>query len=114
MAHRVIERVEARYEAREVPFGEVYEWHPTYVVLQCDCGERLILAATSTTTVCSCGAPLAGFVNDIPKREGLLPDSLAHPWFYDAQARAEQHLRDKAAYPEGSPWRYDDVTADNG
>jgi hypothetical protein len=28
MAQKIIERVEARYETREVPFGTVYEWHP--------------------------------------------------------------------------------------
>ena len=43
-----------------------------------------------------------------------LPERLTHPWFYDAQSRAQQRLRDEAAYPEGSPWRYDDVTSDNG
>ena len=41
MAQKIIERVEARYEAREVPFGKVYEWHPAYVALECDCGEKL-------------------------------------------------------------------------
>jgi len=40
MAHKIIERVEARYDVREVPFGKVYEWHPAYVVLECDCGEK--------------------------------------------------------------------------
>jgi hypothetical protein len=24
---QIIERVDAHYEAREVPFGKVYEWH---------------------------------------------------------------------------------------
>jgi len=33
MAQKIIERVEARYEVREVPFGKVYEWHPAYVAL---------------------------------------------------------------------------------
>ena len=28
MAHKLLERVEAHYEAREVPFGKIYEWHP--------------------------------------------------------------------------------------
>jgi Domain of unknown function (DUF1922) len=114
MAHKVIERVEARYEAREIPFGKVYEWHPAYVVLECDCGEQLILTATSTTTTCSCGARLGRFVHDMQVREDHLLDRLTHPWFYDAQSRAQQRLRDEAAYPEGSPWRYDDVTSDNG
>jgi hypothetical protein len=111
MAHKFIERVEARYEVREVPFGNIYEWHPAYVAIECDCGERLMLTA-NTTSACSCGTPLGGFVHDLQEREGHLPDRITHPWFYDAQARAQQRLRDEAAYLEGSPWRYDDVTAD--
>jgi hypothetical protein len=96
---QIIERVEARYEAHEVVFGKVYEWHPAYVT-------------ASTITACQCGAHLGGFVHDLQEREGRLPDRLTHPWFYDAQARADQRLRDEAAYPRSSPWRYDDVTAD--
>jgi hypothetical protein len=115
MAQKIIERVDACYEAREVPFGKVYEWHPAYVALECDCGERLILTAASTTTACGwCGADLGGFVHDLREREDRLPDRLTHPWLYDAQARAQQRLRDEITYLEGSPWRYNDVTADNG
>jgi hypothetical protein len=111
---QIIERVEAHYEAREVPFGKVYEWRPAYVCLLCDCGEKLTLAATSTITTCPrCGADLGGFVHHIKEREGRLPDNLTHPWFYDAQVRADQHLRDEAAYPKGSPWRYNDITAED-
>jgi hypothetical protein len=113
MAQKIIERREAHYETREVPFGKVYEWHPAYVALECDCGEKLILTATSTVTTCRrCDADLGAFVNDIKEREGRLPDRLTHPWFYDAQARARQRLRDEAAYPEGSPWRYNNITGD--
>jgi hypothetical protein len=111
---KIIERVEAHYEGRELPFAKVYEWHPAQVALECDCGEKLILTATSTITTCSrCGAELGGFVQDIKEREGRLPDKLTHPWFYDAQARTRQRLRDEAAYPESSPWRYNDITADD-
>ena len=113
MAHKIIERVEARYETREVPFGKVYEWHPAYVALECDCGERLIITATSTTTGCPCGARLGGFVRYVQEHEDHLPDRLTHPWFYDSQSRAQQRLRDETIYPEGSPWRYNDITADN-
>ena len=110
---QIIHRVEAHYEAREVPFGKTYEWHPAYVALECDCGETSILTTTSTITTCGrCGANLGGFVHDIKEREGRLPDKLTHPWFYDAQARADQRLQDEAAYPQGSPWRYNDVTGD--
>ena len=113
MAQRIIERVEAHYEAREVPFGKVYEWHPARITLECDCGERLILTANNTITTCArCGADLGAFVHDIKEREGRLPDKLTHPWFHDRQVRAQQRLRDEAAYPKGSPWRYNDDTGD--
>ncbi len=113
MAHKIIERVEARYEAREVPFGKTYEWHPAHIALECERGEKVNLSTTNAITTCpQCGADLDldGIARDLQEREGHLPDTLAHPWFYDAQARADQRLRDEAAYPKGSPWRYDDVT----
>ena len=109
---QIIERVQARYESREMPFGKVYRWHPARVALECDCGEKVTLEATSTTTACGrCGADLGSFVQDIGEREGRLPDKLTHPWFYDARERARQHERDEAAHDEGSRWRYNDITA---
>jgi hypothetical protein len=114
MGHNtIVERVEAHYETREVPFGQIYEWHPAYVTLECECSEKLILSATNTTTTCpQCGTDLDvdDFLHDLQEREGHLPDNLTHPWSYDATARADQRLRDEAAYPEGSHWRYNDIT----
>ena len=110
---QILERVEAHYEPRELPFGKVYEWHPTSLAIECDCGEKVTLTAISTITTCSrCGADLdvEGFVHDIQERDSRLPDSLTHPWFYDAKELADQHQQDMAAYPEGSPWRYNDIT----
>ena len=110
---KILERVQAHYESCEVPFGKVYAWHPAYVTLECDCGQKVTLSATgSTTSACGrCDAALATFVNEIREREGRLPDNLTHPWFYDARERARQHEHDEVAYPEGSRWRYDDITA---
>src|SRR5829696_4937258 len=111
---QILERLQAHYESRELPFATVYEWHPASVALECDCGEKVTLTATSssTTTSCSrCGVDLGTFVHDIREREGRLPDKLTHPWFYDATERAQQHQSDEEAYPEGSPWRYNDITA---
>jgi hypothetical protein len=109
---QILERVQAHYESRERPFGKVYEWHPASVDLDCDCGEKVTLSATSTTTTCSwCGAELGTFVNAIREREGRLPDKLTHPWFYDARETAQQHEHDEAAHHEGSRWRYNDITA---
>ena len=85
---------------------------PASVALECDCGEKVTLSATSTTTTCSrCSADLGTFVNEIKEREGRLPDKLTHPWFYDAKERAQQHKHDEAAYLKGSRWRYDYITA---
>jgi hypothetical protein len=108
---QILERVQAHYESREMPFGKVYAWHPAYVTLECDCGQKVTLSATSTTTCGRCGADLGAFVHDIREREGRLPDNLTHPWFYDARERARQHEHDEAAYLEGSRWRYEDITA---
>jgi 5-methylcytosine-specific restriction endonuclease McrA len=110
---QTIEHVQAHYEVHEVPFGITYEWHPANVALECDCGEKVTLSATSTITTCSgCGADLDDtFVHFISEREGHLPDKLTHPWFYDAKERAHQHQHDEAAYPHGSSWRYNDITA---
>ena len=109
---QITERVEAHYESREMPFGKVYEWHKAYVALVCDCGENVTLSATSTTTTCpQCAADFGdAFLDDLKEREGRLPDRLTHPWFHDAKERAQQHQQDEAAYPEGSPWRYNDIT----
>jgi len=101
---QILERVEAYYEHREMPFGKVYAWHPAYVALECDCGEKVTLSATSTTTTCGrCGADLGTFVHEIREREGRLPDNLTHPWFYNAREQAQQHEHDEAAYLESSP-----------
>ena len=111
---QILERLQAHYESRQMPFATVYEWHPAAVALECECGEKVTLSASSssTTTTCSgCGADLGTFVHAIREREGRLPDKLTHPWFYDAKERAQQHKHDEAAYPEGSRWRYNDITA---
>jgi hypothetical protein len=107
---RIMERVEAHYESREVPFGKTYEWHPGYVVLECDCGERLTLTSTSATSWCLCGTDYGAVVRDIQEREGRLKDNVTHPWYHDTREREEQHLREETAYPKDSPWRYNDIT----
>jgi hypothetical protein len=49
-------------------------------------------------------------VHEIGRRERQLRDEDEHPWHYDEQSQADQHLRDEKACPEDSPWRYNDVT----
>ena len=111
---RIIEGMEAHYETYEIPFGRIYEWLPEHIIVECDCGERITLTATTTTGTCQCGTDHGAIVHDIQKHEGRLTEKIKHPWHHDAQEQAQQHLRDEAAYTEDSPWRYNDVTAGLG
>ncbi len=107
---RIIENTEAHYETLEVPFGRIYRWHPAHLVLECDCGETLTFCATSATCSCHrCGADYGASVHDIHYRAEYPKDEDVHPWHHDGQSRADQHLRDEAACPEDSLWRYNDV-----
>jgi hypothetical protein len=109
---QILERLQAHYESREMPFGKVYEWHPAAVVLECDCGKKWTMDAKSTITTCQCGRDLANIIaRAIQDGEATLPEEFSRPWFYDERERAEQHQRDEEAYPEDSLWRYNDITA---
>lgn len=119
---QVIEIIQAQYDTLEVPFGRSYRWQQAQVVLECDCGEKptfKMSALTGSRAVCVCGADLTADSQE--KRQGHQPEvhgqlledyeATHHSWLYDPQAQTEQHLRDEAAYTEGSPWRYNDITS---
>ena len=108
---QIIKDVEAHYETDEFPFGRSYVWHAEQTIVECDCGERLTLTATSTTSVCWCGTDHSAIIGDIQKREGRLSDKIIHPWLHDTREQTEQHQRDEVDYPKGSPWRYNDITS---
>jgi hypothetical protein len=108
---RITVRIEGHYEIVEAPFSRSYEWHPASVTLVCDCGEELTLTGASIDSTCRCGADHSALIDDIRARETQLRDAVTHPWDHEAKEQAAQHLRDEAAYPEGSPRRYDDVTS---
>ena len=111
---RVTVRTEGHYEVHEAPFSRSYEWHPASVTLVCDCGEELTLTGNSTAPTCRCGADHSALINDLQEREAQLGHAVTHPRSYEREAQAAQHLRDEAAYPEGSSWRYNDVTSGLG
>ena len=109
---KIIVRLEGHYELKEAPFSRSYEWHPAYVTLECSCGEELTLFSTrSAASSCRCGTDHSDIIQDIQAREGRLGEEDTHPWQHDAKEQTQQHLRDEAAYPEGSSWRYNDVTS---
>jgi hypothetical protein len=119
---QVIERLEEHYELQEVPFGRSYTWCPECIVVECDCGVRLVFKVSALRGfgyVCACGADLTtgiqewlqGYRPEV-RGQGLEDyETIHHPWLHDIEAQAEQHLRDEAAYAEGSPWRYNDITS---
>jgi hypothetical protein len=112
---KILERIEGHYEVDEGPFSRAYVWHPAYVTLECECGERFTLTATSTTaTCCRCDADHSALIRDIQEREGRLPDKSIHPWHHDAQEQEKQHRQDEVAYSEDSSWHYNDVTSGLG
>jgi hypothetical protein len=108
---RITERLEGHYEVHEAPFSRSYEWHPGAVTLVCDCGEELTLTSASIDSTCQCGADHSAHIKDLHEREAQLGHAVTHPWRYEREDQAAQHLRDEAAYPEGSPRRYNDVTS---
>ena len=113
---RITVHVEGRYEIHETPFARTYKWYPAHVILGCDCGEELTLIDASSTTICGgCGADhnavvLDFLIQDVQEREALLRDEVTRPWRHDTQAQKDQNVRDEAAYPNGSPWRYNDIS----
>ncbi len=85
---RVVERIVEHYDAQEVQFGRVYRWCPERLVVECDCGQQMILKRTdlisSGATTCECGADHAGTIR---KELVLQPsdedhEAVHHPWRY--------------------------------
>jgi hypothetical protein len=73
----IIECTEAHYEVQETSYGKDYVWCPEHVVVDCNCGERLVL--TASETLCWCGADHAALVREqlASKRS---PGEVSHPW----------------------------------
>ena len=110
---KIVVRIEGHYEVREAPFSKSYDWHPALVTLERDCGEKLTSTTASPTPTCRCGVDHSAIIRDVQEREGRLHRHVAHPWRYDSEEQAQQHLQNEAAHPEESPWRYNDVTSVN-
>jgi len=75
----IIERhIEAHYEVQDVQMGKVYRWCPESVVLKCECGEKLVLTASSSTICGECGADHEAIVEEaLESRSGA---EVYRPW----------------------------------
>jgi hypothetical protein len=82
-------RIEGHYDVQEVPFGTVYKWRPENLV-ECGCGEIVVLSAYSTTTCRRCGVDHATYFPE-ELADGRLVDEVLHPWRY-AKDREEAGL----------------------
>jgi hypothetical protein len=117
---QLIERVAEHYDTQEMEFGRTYIWCPETVVLECsNCGKKMTLTRAElidTQPECECGRGHTARVREEVVVQLVDEDYEAHhhPWHFDLQSQADQHLRDEVAYPEGSSWRYDDVTSGLG
>ncbi len=77
---QIVETVQGRYEAQEVPFGRVYVWSPGHVLIECDCKQWAIY--TNSVTVCArCHTDHSASVLEA-LGIGRLADKDAHPWRY--------------------------------
>jgi hypothetical protein len=75
----VIERLEGRYEIKDMPFGTVYRWSPECVVIECDCGQRLALSGC-TATCGGCGMDHTAVVREKLAVGRQEKNEVAHPW----------------------------------
>ena len=77
---QIVETVQGRYEAQQVPFGSVYVWSPGHVLIECDC--KLWAFYTNSETVCvKCHQDHSASVLEA-LGIGRLADKDAHPWRY--------------------------------
>jgi hypothetical protein len=78
----VIECTEGHYDVQETSYGNDYVWCPEHVVVECDCGQKLVLSPAGT--VCRCGVDHAALVREELASRGA-SDGASHPW--DAEYR---------------------------
>jgi len=58
------ERIEGHYEVQEVPYGKAYRWGPDCAIIECDCGQSMLVQEVAT--VCPrCGARYTGVIGTL-------------------------------------------------
>jgi hypothetical protein len=91
------ERVEGHYEVQEVPYGKVYKWTPGHAVVECECGQLMLVDAATTAATC----PTCGAEHDASAVEGLEGNKpLVEQEAYNPEHRAyEEWQREQEAHP---------------
>ena len=94
----VIEHIEGHYETQSMSYGQAYVWCPECVVVECDCGETLIL--TASESVCRCGADHETLVRANLAVGHHLAATL-HPWdqeFREWREKLHEYVRSEENY----------------
>lgn len=87
-----LERAEGHYEVQEVELGKVCRWCPGRIEIECECGQRLLLTATSSTACPRCGADHAAILREKLHARRSRRDDTLHPWRYEPQGLEETGL----------------------
>jgi hypothetical protein len=95
----LVERTRGHYEVQRTSYGQAYIWCPECVVVECDCGERVVL--TASESVCRCGADHGALApgNGVSPRQA---DEVPHPW--DAEYREWKQKQDEYLRSESHHW----------
>jgi hypothetical protein len=96
----VIDHVEGHYETQSMSYGKAYVWCPECVVVECDCGETLIL--TASESVCWCGTDHEALVRET-SAFGHSSDEAPHPWdreYREWRERQNEYLRSERLYQQ--------------
>jgi len=94
----VIDHIEGHYQTQTVSYGQAYVWCPECVVVECDCGETLIL--TASESVCRCGADHDALVRET-MAVGQALDETLHPWdqeFREWRGKLHEYVRSEELY----------------
>lgn len=95
----IVDHTQAHYDVHETPYGKDYAWCPECVIVECGCGERLILKPSMTR--CRCGEDHAAIVlEELSTRQQPLEEVLLHPW----REKYDQRRRDRRSRSEYYDW----------
>jgi hypothetical protein len=94
----VIECTEGHYDVQETSYGNDYVWRPEHVVVECDCGQKLVLSPAET--VCRCRVDHAALVREELASRGV-SDGTSHPWeaeYQEWRKKQNEHLLSEETY----------------
>jgi hypothetical protein len=86
---KVVERIRPHYEVHDVEFGKVYRWRPETIVVECRCGRRLSLTASTTCSCVACGSDHTDAFRAESVEGSKKSDETLHPWRYSEDREEE-------------------------